>query len=212
MRVLFTCLPQSGHFNPLVPTARALRDAGHEVVFACPTGFAPTIEAASFPTFPAGFEERGQSSPELFPDALRLPQPERAVWSGVQPFRRGLRSGDGGQSARRLPYLATRSDRARHRGVRRLRRRRSTGTAPRQHRAANATRKTRRRETPSPRLNLCWWRQSGAEVCAKGYRKGPPKTVSATIVLPVAGTRRCVRCQHPDAIGGARKCRAKVGS
>ncbi len=50
MRVLFTALPLTGHFNPLVPIARAVRDAGHAVAFACPAGFAPVVEAAGFPS------------------------------------------------------------------------------------------------------------------------------------------------------------------
>jgi MGT family glycosyltransferase len=86
MRVLFTCLPQSGHFHPLVPIARALRDAGHEVAFACPAGFAPTVEAAGFTAFPAGFEERGQPIPALFPGSTRQSGAERAIWVTAQLF------------------------------------------------------------------------------------------------------------------------------
>lgn len=54
MRFLFTTIPGSGHFNPLVPTARALRDRGHDVAFAASPSFAPTIEAAGFEAHPAG--------------------------------------------------------------------------------------------------------------------------------------------------------------
>ncbi len=86
MRVLFTTLPQSGHFNPLVPIARALRDAGHAVAFACPTGFAPIVEAAGFPSFPAGFEERGHPIRKLFPGVGRLEGMERAIWVGSSLF------------------------------------------------------------------------------------------------------------------------------
>ncbi|GAA2140997.1 glycosyltransferase [Kitasatospora kazusensis] len=35
MRILFTGPPQAGHLFPMVPTAQALRAAGHEVLFAC---------------------------------------------------------------------------------------------------------------------------------------------------------------------------------
>ena len=35
MRALFTTQPGSGMFNPLIPFARALADAGHAVAFAC---------------------------------------------------------------------------------------------------------------------------------------------------------------------------------
>lgn len=48
MRFLFTTIPGSGHFHPLVPTARALQRRGHDVVFAASPTFAPAIEAAGF--------------------------------------------------------------------------------------------------------------------------------------------------------------------
>jgi UDP:flavonoid glycosyltransferase YjiC (YdhE family) len=54
MRFLFTTLPGSGHFNPLVPTARALRVRGHDVAFAASPTFAPAIQAAGFEAHPAG--------------------------------------------------------------------------------------------------------------------------------------------------------------
>ena len=36
MRVLFTSTPQYGHFHPLVPFARAMAEAEHEISFATP--------------------------------------------------------------------------------------------------------------------------------------------------------------------------------
>jgi UDP:flavonoid glycosyltransferase YjiC (YdhE family) len=54
MRFLFTTTPGSGHFHPLVPTARALRRRGHDVAFAASPTFAPAIEAAGFEAHPAG--------------------------------------------------------------------------------------------------------------------------------------------------------------
>jgi UDP:flavonoid glycosyltransferase YjiC (YdhE family) len=54
MRILFVCLPATGHFLPLVPLARALRDAGHAVAFATGADFAPEVERAGFPALPAG--------------------------------------------------------------------------------------------------------------------------------------------------------------
>lgn len=56
MRVLFTTVPGYGHFHPLVPVARALVEAGHEVAFATPAAFAPAVAHAGFRTFPAGFD------------------------------------------------------------------------------------------------------------------------------------------------------------
>ena len=54
MRFLFTTIPGSGHFHPLVPTARALQRRGHDVAFAASPAFAPAIEAADFEAHPAG--------------------------------------------------------------------------------------------------------------------------------------------------------------
>ena len=54
MRFLFTTIPGSGHFHPLVPTARALQSRGHDVAFAASPMFAPAIETAGFEAHPAG--------------------------------------------------------------------------------------------------------------------------------------------------------------
>ena len=54
MRFLFTTIPGSGHFHPLVPTGRALQHRGHDVAFAASPTFAPAIEAAGFEAYPAG--------------------------------------------------------------------------------------------------------------------------------------------------------------
>lgn len=54
MRFLFTTIPGSGHFHPLVPTAQALQRRGHDVAFAASPTFAPAIEAAGFAAHPAG--------------------------------------------------------------------------------------------------------------------------------------------------------------
>ena len=57
MRVLFTCFPGYGHFHPLVPLARALRDAGHAVAFATAEPFCARAEQAGFTARPAGLGE-----------------------------------------------------------------------------------------------------------------------------------------------------------
>ncbi|EPX64410.1 Dolichol-phosphate mannosyltransferase [Cystobacter fuscus DSM 2262] len=54
MRVLFSSLSGTGHFHPLVPTARALQKAGHEVAFAVPAPFQPVVEANGFGSFATG--------------------------------------------------------------------------------------------------------------------------------------------------------------
>lgn len=54
MRVLCTCLPGYGHLHPLVPLARALQAAGHEVAFATEERFCSRVERAGFRSHPAG--------------------------------------------------------------------------------------------------------------------------------------------------------------
>ena len=48
MRALFTSTRGAGHFNPLVPFARAFERAGHEVMFAGPPGLEGSAEGAGF--------------------------------------------------------------------------------------------------------------------------------------------------------------------
>ena len=56
MRVLFTCVVGSGHFNPMVPLARAFIAAGHEVAFATDPGFCDHVRRVGFEAFPAGLD------------------------------------------------------------------------------------------------------------------------------------------------------------
>lgn len=56
MRVLFTSTPNYGHLYPLVPFARALADAGHEIAFAMRASFAPALADLGFRHFPAGLD------------------------------------------------------------------------------------------------------------------------------------------------------------
>ena len=56
MRVLMTSQPGLGHFHPLVPLARELQAAGHEVAFAAMPYFCPTVEANGFRCFRAGVD------------------------------------------------------------------------------------------------------------------------------------------------------------
>jgi UDP:flavonoid glycosyltransferase YjiC (YdhE family) len=57
MRVLFTLQPADGHFHPLVPLARALQAAGHDVAFACGRPYCPTVRATGFRCFAAGLDQ-----------------------------------------------------------------------------------------------------------------------------------------------------------
>ena len=54
MRFLFTTIPGSGHFHPIVPIGRALQRRGHDVSIAASPSFAQAIEAAGFEAHPAG--------------------------------------------------------------------------------------------------------------------------------------------------------------
>jgi UDP:flavonoid glycosyltransferase YjiC (YdhE family) len=58
MRVLCTTIPSYGHFHPLVPLARALQQAGHDVTVATAVEFRGPVERAGFPVVPAGLSER----------------------------------------------------------------------------------------------------------------------------------------------------------
>jgi UDP:flavonoid glycosyltransferase YjiC (YdhE family) len=48
MRILFSFVGGDGHFEPLVPIARAAQAAGHTVGFGCGSSMAPTVAAAGF--------------------------------------------------------------------------------------------------------------------------------------------------------------------
>lgn len=54
MRVLCTCLPGHGHFNPMLALAQGLARAGHEVAFATAADFCPHIEKTGFAAHPTG--------------------------------------------------------------------------------------------------------------------------------------------------------------
>ena len=77
MRVLFTCQPALGHFHPLVPIARALESAGHEVAFATPAPFVPTVERSGFAGFSAGM---AKPTAEAFPEVRALNGPEETAY------------------------------------------------------------------------------------------------------------------------------------
>ena len=54
MRILFTFVGGSGHYEPLAPLARAARAAGHSVRFACRPSMVPVVEADHFSAVAAG--------------------------------------------------------------------------------------------------------------------------------------------------------------
>lgn len=74
MRVLCTCLPGHGHFNPMLTLAQGLERTGHEVAFATAADFCPHIEGIGFAAFPAGMAlaRQMEEARRLFPDQDRL--------------------------------------------------------------------------------------------------------------------------------------------
>ena len=75
MRVLCTCLPGYGHFFPMVPLARAVADAGHDIAFATAADFCARVEKDGFTAFPAGMSLADQLSEAArrYPDEHALP-------------------------------------------------------------------------------------------------------------------------------------------
>ncbi len=56
MRVLITAIAAYGHLQPLIPLAKALSEAGHEVAIATASELRSRVEAAGFAAFDAGME------------------------------------------------------------------------------------------------------------------------------------------------------------
>ena len=54
MRALLTCRPLAGHYRPMLPLARALAEAGHDVAFASGEPVAGEAEAEGFTAFRVG--------------------------------------------------------------------------------------------------------------------------------------------------------------
>ncbi len=80
MRVLCTCVPGDGHFNPMLPLARAMADAGHEVAFATAEAIAGRVVKAGFEFLPAGI-----SLPEQLEESVRR-FPAEAALVGAERF------------------------------------------------------------------------------------------------------------------------------
>jgi len=86
LRVLFTHQPGFGHLHPMVPLARALEEAGHEVAFACVPTFCPTIEATGFRCFPVGASETDEEMKQFRARQAKLPFEEWAGYMWVHSF------------------------------------------------------------------------------------------------------------------------------
>src|SRR5258706_14924987 len=79
MRVLFSCSPGYGHFHPMVPLARAVADARHEVAFATAKDFCSRMEQSGFAALPGGMEmpRRGEEWSRVLREMETLPPLER---------------------------------------------------------------------------------------------------------------------------------------
>ncbi len=90
MRVLFTCVIGFGHFNPLVPLAKAFESAGHEVAFATDPGFCASVTAVGFTVFPAGLDRLEGLARFLatVPDWDDIPPQDRPVYQYPGMFGR----------------------------------------------------------------------------------------------------------------------------
>jgi UDP:flavonoid glycosyltransferase YjiC (YdhE family) len=77
MLALFTTQPGTGHFRPLLPFARALKRAGHTVVFACAPRFHEDVRSQGFTCVPAGLDYLLSDVSRTFPD-MPPPGPLRA--------------------------------------------------------------------------------------------------------------------------------------
>lgn len=91
MRVLFVCLPGVGHIRPMLPLARAMRAAGHDIRFATGRDFRPHVTAAGF-SYEAVGPTRAEAKAERLrrhPESVGLDPTEqqrfhvRKVWAGI---------------------------------------------------------------------------------------------------------------------------------
>jgi UDP:flavonoid glycosyltransferase YjiC (YdhE family) len=83
VRMLFTFAGGSGHFEPLVPIARAAEAAGHTIAFSGEPAMVPTVEAAGFAVFASGPNTSStQRRPLLALDAAREDRALRDGYAG----------------------------------------------------------------------------------------------------------------------------------
>jgi UDP:flavonoid glycosyltransferase YjiC (YdhE family) len=80
MRVLMTTHPGLGHLHPMVPIARALISAGHEVAFACAQRFCAKIESLGFRAFPAGLDWLESEAERAFPQLTGVSLERNPAW------------------------------------------------------------------------------------------------------------------------------------
>src|SRR5262245_29613039 len=84
MRALFTSSPIASHLHPLLPIARALADAGHEVAVAAPAPLADAVARAGLRHLPAGLE---RDVYEVYPALRTMPDgPARVAFAQGEVF------------------------------------------------------------------------------------------------------------------------------
>lgn len=82
MRMLFTFAGGNGHFEPLIPIARAARQAGHDVVFAGQPAMVGAVEAAGFAMVATGGATLGPAAKRLPLLKLDLEREDRDLRDG----------------------------------------------------------------------------------------------------------------------------------
>jgi UDP:flavonoid glycosyltransferase YjiC (YdhE family) len=84
---MFTTQPGTGHLHPLLPVARGLRDAGHDVAVAASGPMAPEVVGAGFDHHPVGSPWLTTDMPRRFPALASIPPgPERYAWGRRHVF------------------------------------------------------------------------------------------------------------------------------
>lgn len=84
MRILFTFVGGSGHFEPLIPIARAAEQAGHTVAFSGRPGMMPAVQTAGFTGYASGSAggDTSQKYPLLTVSMEREEQALREFFAG----------------------------------------------------------------------------------------------------------------------------------
>jgi UDP:flavonoid glycosyltransferase YjiC (YdhE family) len=80
LRFLLTCVPGLGHFNPLIPLARALEKSGHVVAVATAPAFADAVTAAGLEFVPAGMDWDERRLLETLPELRSVAKMYRGEW------------------------------------------------------------------------------------------------------------------------------------
>lgn len=84
MRVLFTSLPSTGHFNSIMPLARAAAAAGHDVAVCCADSYADEVQAVGLQHLPGGAD----SLESLADGAPPMGDPGRPTFMQLEVFAR----------------------------------------------------------------------------------------------------------------------------